>query len=90
MLSDRRIHESSEEQPVKLEKFLLNPRDRQVYHELEKNGPLCRQDLCKRTGLASSTIFDALTCLMIHGIVDRHTQSGRTAGRPRAFFELNE
>ncbi|MFQ5977354.1 MAG: helix-turn-helix domain-containing protein [Candidatus Heimdallarchaeota archaeon] len=67
-----------------------NPTDQRIYHVLAEAGPLCRQELVKKTGLATSTIFDALTRLMIRGVVHRFPKRSQAPGRPRVFFEVTD
>jgi predicted transcriptional regulator len=64
-----------------------NPKDQQIYQLLKDCGPQCREGLIKKTGLPSSTIYDALKRLMAQQLVQRFAEKTQAPGRPRVYFE---
>jgi predicted transcriptional regulator len=65
-----------------------NPTDQQVYQMLRENGPSTRDELAERTGIARTTVFDALTRLSIRGVVRRYKQPRNSRGRRRVYFKI--
>ncbi len=65
-----------------------NPTDQKIYHILAEKGPMTRPDLAEKTGLPRSTLFDALTRLLIKGLIERFPEDRQTRGRPRVFYKV--
>jgi predicted transcriptional regulator len=65
-----------------------NPTDHKIYSMLKEKGPMTRPDLVERTGLPRSTLFDALTRLMIRGLIVRFSEERQTRGRPKVYYEV--
>lgn len=64
-----------------------NPTDHRIYRLLKDQGPMTRPDLVERTGLPRSTLFDALTRLMIRGLIVRFSEERQSRGRPKVYYE---
>ncbi|MFQ5979336.1 MAG: helix-turn-helix domain-containing protein [Candidatus Heimdallarchaeota archaeon] len=63
-----------------------NTSDQRVYQKLQESGPLTRDAIAEQTGIARTTVFDALTRLTIHGLVTHYKEPRETRGRRRVYF----
>ncbi|MFQ5977965.1 MAG: helix-turn-helix domain-containing protein [Candidatus Heimdallarchaeota archaeon] len=81
---------ASQTRPASVRETLTwrNPTDHKVYRLLKEQGPMTRPDLVDRTGLPRSTLYDALTRLMIRGLIVRFSEERQTRGRPRVYYEV--
>ncbi|MFX0013556.1 MAG: helix-turn-helix domain-containing protein [Promethearchaeota archaeon] len=68
---------------------LTNETDRIVLGALSEIQPSTRMDLCKKTGIPRTTIYDALNRLMLKKIVVKFSPPRKTKGRPQVFYRLS-
>lgn len=66
---------------------ISNPTDKQVLEILLREGPLTRSQLVKKTGVARSTLYDALVRLILQGHVTKFSERPTSPGRPKVFFQ---
>jgi uncharacterized membrane protein len=74
--------------PAQKPRFWFNLTDKRIYELLEEKGPLTRPKLVELTGLPRTTIFDALTRLMIRRLVDKYSEERQSRGRRFVRFEV--
>ncbi|MFX0087193.1 MAG: helix-turn-helix domain-containing protein [Candidatus Hodarchaeota archaeon] len=70
------------------ERMIVNKTDITVLNALVENQPATRMDLCEKTGLPRTTIYDALTRLILKRIVVKYSKSSKTRGRPKVFYRV--
>ncbi|WP_455143308.1 hypothetical protein [Candidatus Hodarchaeum mangrovi] len=68
---------------------LVNQTDKQVLDVLTKIEPATRTDICKKTGIARTTIYDALTRLILYKKVVKYSVPGKSKGRPKVFYRIS-
>jgi predicted transcriptional regulator len=66
--------------------FITNKTDLRVLEALKEYQPATRMELCDKTGIARTTLYDALTRLMVKRIVVKYTPPVKTKGRPKVFY----
>ncbi|MHA1206757.1 MAG: winged helix-turn-helix transcriptional regulator [Candidatus Hodarchaeales archaeon] len=75
--------------PVHLEEIknvITNKTDLAIFNVLKENQPATRMQLCDKTGIARTTIYDALTRLMVKKIVFKYSPPVTKKGRPKVFY----
>ncbi|MHA2293165.1 MAG: helix-turn-helix domain-containing protein [Candidatus Hodarchaeales archaeon] len=70
------------------ESLITNKTDLMVLRALLENQPSTRMDLCKKTGIPRTTIYDALTRLILKKLVTKYSSSNKSKGRPRIFYRV--
>ncbi|MHA1995848.1 MAG: helix-turn-helix domain-containing protein [Candidatus Hodarchaeales archaeon] len=63
-----------------------NQTDLKVFKALKEYQPATRMELCDKTGIARTTIYDALTRLMVMKVVTKYSPPVSTKGRPKVFY----
>lgn len=66
---------------------LTNQTDLTVLEALLQIQPATRASLCKKTGIARTTIYDALTRLILKKIVTKYSVPGNSKGRPKVYYK---
>ena len=67
---------------------LTNETDRIVLGALSEIQPTTRTELCKKTGIPRTTIYDALDRLILKKIVIKFSTPRKTKGRPKVFYRI--
>jgi sugar-specific transcriptional regulator TrmB len=71
-----------------LENELTNETDRIVLSALSDIQPTTRTELCKKTGIPRTTIYDALNRLILKKVVIKFSTPRKTKGRPKVFYRI--
>ena len=71
-----------------LSEILNNKTDLTVLSALRENQPATRMDLCEKTGIPRTTIYDSLTRLMLKKVVIKYSSPGKSKGRPKVFYQV--
>ena len=71
--------------PKKNSQDLTNPTDRLVFDILTKHGRKIRGELVSETGIARSTLYDALNRLILKKLVFKSSKP-QGPGRPKVYF----
>ena len=85
------VIEAKEEKPteshpqVYISSF-TNQTDLKVFTTLKEHQPATRMELCDKTGIARTTIYDALARLMVMKIVTKYSPPVSKKGRPKVFY----
>ena len=84
---------SSKKETNKFESILLNNEftndtDRIVLSALSEIQPTTRSELCKKTGIPRTTIYDALNRLILKKVVIKFSTPRKTKGRPKVFYQI--
>ena len=69
-----------------LSQTITNRTDLMVFNTLKEHEPATRMELCNKTGIARTTIYDALTRLMVKKVVVKYSPPVNKKGRPRVFY----
>ena len=72
--------------PEEIKKIITNKTDMLIFNALKENQPATRMQLCDKTGIARTTIYDALTRLMVKKVVFKYTPPVTKKGRPKVFY----
>ena len=67
---------------------LTNETDRVVLGALSEIQPTTRTELCKKTGIPRTTIYDALNRLILKKVVIKFSTPRKTKGRPKVFYRI--
>ncbi|MHA2247973.1 MAG: helix-turn-helix domain-containing protein [Candidatus Hodarchaeales archaeon] len=67
---------------------LTNETDRIVLGALSEIQPTTRTELCKKTGIPRTTIYDALSRLILKKVVIKFSTPRKTKGRPKVFYRI--
>jgi len=59
-----------------------------LYEILKNYGPLPRATLRRLTGIPRTTLYDALTRLILQGKIRKYPLHTRQCGRPRIYYEV--
>ena len=78
--------EDIEEHRYILDQMITNRTDLLVFNALKEHQPATRMDLCNKTGIARTTIYDALTRLMVKKVITKYTPPVKKKGRPKVFY----
>jgi len=70
------------------ENELTNETDRIVLGALSEIQPTTRTELCKKTGIPRTTIYDALNRLILKKVVIKFSTPRKTKGRPKVFYRI--
>ncbi|MFW9906656.1 MAG: helix-turn-helix domain-containing protein [Candidatus Thorarchaeota archaeon] len=70
------------------ENELTNETDRIVLNALSEIQPTTRTELCKKTGIPRTTIYDALNRLILKKVVIKFSTPRKTKGRPKVFYRI--
>jgi len=65
-----------------------NETDRIVLGALSEIQPTTRSELCKKTGIPRTTIYDALNRLILKKVVIKFSTPRKTKGRPKVFYRI--
>jgi predicted transcriptional regulator len=68
--------------------MITNKTDVQVVEALLKIQPATRMDLCEKTGIPRTTIYDALTRLMLKRVVSKYSTPSKGKGRPKVYYRI--
>ena len=68
------------------DQMITNRTDLLVFNALKEHQPATRMDLCNKTGIARTTIYDALTRLMVKKVITKYTPPVKKKGRPKVFY----
>ncbi|UCE13198.1 MAG: hypothetical protein JSV04_13550 [Candidatus Heimdallarchaeota archaeon] len=71
-----------------LTKLVTNETDKIVLKALVDGQPATRMQLCERTGIPRTTIYDALTRLILKKVVIKYSNPNKTKGRPKVFYRV--
>ncbi|MFW9779665.1 MAG: helix-turn-helix domain-containing protein [Candidatus Heimdallarchaeota archaeon] len=66
---------------------ITNQTDLTVLEALLQLQPATRASLCEKTGIPRTTIYDALTRLILKRIVTKYSVPGRSKGRPKVYYK---
>ena len=66
--------------------IITNKTDLTIFKVLKENQPATRMQLCDKTGIARTTIYDALTRLMVKKMVFKYSPPVTKKGRPKVFY----
>ncbi|MHA2174333.1 MAG: hypothetical protein ACXADW_20075 [Candidatus Hodarchaeales archaeon] len=77
--------EIEDQQPI-VDHVITNRTDLVVFNALKEHQPATRMDLCDKTGIARTTIYDALTRLMVKKVIVKYTPPVKKKGRPKVFY----
>ena len=72
--------------PDETKKIITNKTDLTIFNILRENQPATRMQLCDKTGIARTTIYDALTRLMVKKMVFKYSPPVTKKGRPKVFY----
>jgi len=72
--------------PEETKNIITNKTDLTVFNVLKENQPATRMQLCDKTGIARTTIYDALTRLMVKKFVFKYSPPVTKKGRPKVFY----
>ena len=72
--------------PEEIKNTITNKTDLAIFKVLKENQPATRMQLCDKTGIARTTIYDALTRLMVKKIVFKYSPPVTKKGRPKVFY----
>ena len=67
-----------------------NEHDFQVYTALRTKGRMTRTQLMKETGIARSTLFNALERLILKKLAFKYSEALDGPGRPQVYFTLKK
>ena len=67
---------------------ITNETDRIVLGALSEIQPSTRMELCKKTGIPRTTIYDALDRLILKKVVIKYSTPRRSKGRPKVFYQI--
>ena len=68
--------------------IFTNSTDRLLYDLLAKKSPMTRNELVQATGIARSTIYDALLRMILKKLVRTFSNKPTSPGRPKVYFEV--
>ena len=68
------------------DKMIVNKTDLTVLSVLIENQPATRMELCDKTGIPRTTIYDALTRLILKKIVIKYSNPSTSKGRPKVYY----
>jgi predicted transcriptional regulator len=72
--------------PEEILNIIRNKTDLRIFNVLKENQPATRMQLCDKTGIARTTIYDALTRLMVKKVVFKYSPPVTKKGRPKVFY----
>ncbi|MHA2243755.1 MAG: helix-turn-helix domain-containing protein [Candidatus Hodarchaeales archaeon] len=67
---------------------ITNKTDLLVLVALSEIQPSTRKGLCNKTGIPRTTIYDALTRLILKKIVIKYSTPSKSKGRPKVFYRI--
>ena len=67
---------------------ITNKTDKLVLGALSEIQPSTRKDLCKKTGIPRTTVYDALTRLILKKFVRKYSTPSKSKGRPKVFYRI--
>ncbi|PWI49476.1 hypothetical protein CEE45_01410 [Candidatus Heimdallarchaeota archaeon B3_Heim] len=77
---------TTESHPQGIISSFTNQTDLKVFTALKEHQPATRMELCDKTGIARTTIYDALTRLMVLKVVTKYSPPVNKKGRPKVFY----
>ena len=72
--------------PKEPKNIITNKTDLAIFNMLKETQPATRMQLCDKTGIARTTIYDALTRLMVKKMVFKYSPPVTKKGRPKVFY----
>jgi predicted transcriptional regulator len=66
---------------------ITNQTDLNVLEALLQIQPATRASLCEKTGIPRTTIYDALTRLILKKVVTKYSVPGKSKGRPKVYYK---
>ena len=86
------LHESlvskKEGETTSLDRMIINKTDLRVLNALIENQPATRMDLCEKTGIPRTTIYDSLARLIIKKVVIKYSNPSISKGRPKIYYKV--
>ena len=82
LISKKEVDIESPESPI------VNKTDLRVLKALIENQPATRMELCDKTGLPRTTIYDALTRLILRKVVVKYSNPSKSKGRPKVYYRV--
>ena len=73
-----------------LDDAITNKTDQLVLGALSEIQPSTRMDLCKKTGIPRTTIYDALSRLILKKVVIKYSTPSKSKGRPKVFYRISK
>ena len=86
VLTEEKKENSLTTHPLYSQYSITNKTDMRVLEALKEYQPATRMELCDKTGIARTTLYDALTRLMVKRVVVKYTPPVKTKGRPKVFY----
>lgn len=74
--------------PLARKTVWTKPLDHELYVLLKAEGPLTRDELVAHTGVARTTLYDALMRLNVRGLIGKLKLPRETRGRCRVAFDV--
>ncbi len=88
LLSEKENEAMKRKQFTSIERIITNKTDQVVLGALLESQPATRMDLCKKTGIPRTTIYDALTRLILKKVVIKYSTPRKSKGRPKVFYKI--
>lgn len=88
LVTEKNRESPSKQEPYNYSELITNKTDVQVIEALVKIQPATRMELCKRTGIPRTTIYDALTRLMLKRVVVKFSTPNKGKGRPKVYYRV--
>lgn len=88
LASEKEESKLSQQQVNSLTESITNKTDQIVLQALVDSQPATRMQLCEKTGIARTTIYDALTRLILKKVVIKYSNPSKTKGRPKVFYRV--
>ncbi|MHA2074978.1 MAG: helix-turn-helix domain-containing protein [Candidatus Hodarchaeales archaeon] len=70
------------------DRMIVNKTDLTVLNALLENQPATRMELCAKTGIPRTTIYDALTRLILKKVVIKYSNPSTSKGRPKVYYRV--
>ena len=86
VLEEERKEEGPIIQSLQKQYSITNKTDMVVLEALQKYQPATRMELVNKTGIARTTLYDALTRLMVKQVVVKYAPPVNRKGRPKVFY----
>ena len=86
LVIEEKEEQPTESHPVESSSSFTNQTDLKVFNALKEHQPATRMELCDKTGIARTTIYDAQTRLMVLKVVTKYSPPVNKKGRPKVFY----
>ena len=74
--------------PEEIRTLITNKTDMLIFNALKENQPATRMQLCDKTGIARTTIYDNLVKLQKRKLIEKFSRTDGKRGRPLVFWKL--